>query len=227
MRSGDRGGHTTGLFRPIHWPCWWLRRKWAGAPPCSTHIVCWIAKCTSCSSCGSCSDQTHQAVAHEDLGGDGQSKSQSYFAIGGLPPIISSWRQSPWDSRPEIFVLRLNPCGHKPYVTSNILSDERMGLCLLNRLSLSSNVRIAHIASYLNSSFCTTHKCSVSTGFSEQIMPITYFMLQRQLSPLNGLKLDHRLLYFPCLASPCPIPRTCSCSLFCMTSACCLHNFVI
>jgi hypothetical protein len=30
-------------------------------------------------------------------------QSQSYYRTGGLPPIISSWRQAPWDSRPEIF----------------------------------------------------------------------------------------------------------------------------
>jgi hypothetical protein len=30
-------------------------------------------------------------------------QSQSYFTTGRLPPIISSWRQTPWDSRPEIF----------------------------------------------------------------------------------------------------------------------------
>jgi hypothetical protein len=31
------------------------------------------------------------------------SQSQSYFTTGGLPPIISSWRQAPWDPRPEIY----------------------------------------------------------------------------------------------------------------------------
>jgi hypothetical protein len=29
-------------------------------------------------------------------------KSQIYFTTGGLPPISSSWQQSPWDSRPVI-----------------------------------------------------------------------------------------------------------------------------
>jgi hypothetical protein len=32
-----------------------------------------------------------------------QSQSQSYFTAGGLPPISSSWRQVPWDPRPNIF----------------------------------------------------------------------------------------------------------------------------
>jgi hypothetical protein len=29
------------------------------------------------------------------------SQRQSYFTTGGLPPIISSWRRAPWDSRPD------------------------------------------------------------------------------------------------------------------------------
>jgi hypothetical protein len=33
---------------------------------------------------------------------DCQSQSHSYFTTGGLPPISSSWRQAPWDSRPVI-----------------------------------------------------------------------------------------------------------------------------
>jgi hypothetical protein len=46
------------------------------------------------------------------------SQSQSYFTIGGLPPISSSWRQTPSDSRPAFF--QLNTCGHNPYVTSTL-----------------------------------------------------------------------------------------------------------
>jgi hypothetical protein len=34
---------------------------------------------------------------------DCQSQSQRYFTTGGLLPISSSWRQAPWDSRPEFF----------------------------------------------------------------------------------------------------------------------------
>jgi hypothetical protein len=33
-----------------------------------------------------------------------KSQSQGYFTTGGLPPISSSWRQTLWDSRPEIFL---------------------------------------------------------------------------------------------------------------------------
>jgi hypothetical protein len=48
-----------------------------------------------------------------------QIQSQSYFTTGGLSPISSSWRQAPWDSRPQIF-FQLNSCGNSPYVTSSL-----------------------------------------------------------------------------------------------------------
>jgi hypothetical protein len=48
-----------------------------------------------------------------------QSQSQSHFTTGGLPPISSSWRQAPWDSRQVIFC-QLNTCSHSPYVTSSL-----------------------------------------------------------------------------------------------------------
>jgi hypothetical protein len=44
-----------------------------------------------------------------------------YFTTGGLPPIRSSWRQPPWESRPLIFDFQLNTCGHSPYVTLKML----------------------------------------------------------------------------------------------------------
>jgi hypothetical protein len=43
----------------------------------------------------------------------------SYFTIGGLPPISSSWRRAPWDSRPEFFS-QLNTCGRIPHITSSL-----------------------------------------------------------------------------------------------------------
>jgi hypothetical protein len=52
------------------------------------------------------------------------SQSQSHFTTGGLPPICSSWRQAPWDLRPD-FSFQINTCGHSPYVTSSL---ERMCL---------------------------------------------------------------------------------------------------
>jgi hypothetical protein len=46
---------------------------------------------------------------------------------GGLPLIISSWRQAPWGSRAVIF-LQLNPWGHSLYVTASLT---RRWVCLL------------------------------------------------------------------------------------------------
>jgi hypothetical protein len=44
---------------------------------------------------------------------------KSYFTTGGLPPISSSWRQAPWDSRPSIH-FQLNTCCHNSYVISSV-----------------------------------------------------------------------------------------------------------
>jgi hypothetical protein len=62
-----------------------------------------------------------------------QNQSQSYFTAGGLPPISSSWRQAPWDSRLVIF--QLNTCGYNPYVTSSLT---RGWVCHLQLLLLAS-----------------------------------------------------------------------------------------
>jgi hypothetical protein len=53
---------------------------------------------------------------------------QSYCMTVGLPLFSSSRRQAPWDSRPQIF-FQLNPCGHRPYVTSSL--TRRWVCCLL------------------------------------------------------------------------------------------------
>jgi hypothetical protein len=42
------------------------------------------------------------------------SQRQSYFTTGGLPPISSSCRQAPWDSRQTNFIFQLNTCGYSP-----------------------------------------------------------------------------------------------------------------
>jgi hypothetical protein len=47
-------------------------------------------------------------------------QSQSYFTAGGLPPISSSWRQAPWDSRHSNFIFQLNTCHYSPCVTSSL-----------------------------------------------------------------------------------------------------------
>jgi hypothetical protein len=47
-----------------------------------------------------------------------------------------------------------------------------MGLSLMNMLGISSSVHFTHTMLLNISSFCTTHKSSISTGFTEQIMPV-------------------------------------------------------
>jgi hypothetical protein len=47
----------------------------------------------------------------------------------GLPSISSSWRQTPWDSRPSFF--QLNTCFHSPYVTFSLTGGWVCSLQLL------------------------------------------------------------------------------------------------
>jgi hypothetical protein len=64
----------------------------------------------------------------------------------------------------------MNPCGNSPYVTSSL--TRRWG-CLLWRCLAFRQLYVWHIWHVIeNFSFCTTHKSSISTGFTEQIMPI-------------------------------------------------------
>jgi hypothetical protein len=59
----------------------------------------------------------------------------------------------------------------------NILSDEKMGLSLINMLGLSSSVRITHTQHVTeNFSFCTTYKLSVSTGSAKHVMSILHIL---------------------------------------------------
>jgi hypothetical protein len=51
-------------------------------------------------------------------------RTQSHFTTGGLPPISSSWRQTPCNPRPVFFFNWTLPV----IVLCNILSDERTGL---------------------------------------------------------------------------------------------------
>jgi hypothetical protein len=99
-----------------------------------------------------------------------QSQSQDYFMSDGLPPISSSWRQAPGDSRPVILFVQVNTCGHSPYVTSSLT---RGFVCLLWICLAFRQVYISQIKNVIqNLSFCTTQKSYISTGFTEQIMPI-------------------------------------------------------
>jgi hypothetical protein len=72
-------------------------------------------------------------------------QSQTCFTTGGLPPISSFWRQTPWGSRPNIFLfLQLNHCGRSPYVTSTLTRGSVSSLT--NRRRLCQVLSIVHIA---------------------------------------------------------------------------------
>jgi hypothetical protein len=83
-----------------------------------------------------------------------------------------------------------------------------------------SSVRIAHRARYWKfflvhyiQVLCQSVLCKAGHAY------LTYLMLQRQLSHLNGRKLDHRQVsasYILCMASPCPMLQTCSFPWFCI-----------
>jgi hypothetical protein len=105
---------------------------------------------------------------------------------------LAVYRQSvrfgakPLETHDQIFFF--NPCVLSPYVTS---SDEKMGLSLMLRLL--SSVRIAHIACYWTlfllhyiQVLCQYRLCKVHHAY------VTYLMVQRQLSHLNGRNLDRR-----------------------------------
>jgi hypothetical protein len=64
-----------------------------------------------------------------------QTQSQSYFTTGGLPPINSSRCHAPWKSRSDYFFF-FATAPLRPYSLRNTLSDERLGLSLMNMLGL-------------------------------------------------------------------------------------------
>jgi hypothetical protein len=75
-----------------------------------------------------------------------QCQGQNYFTTVGLPPISSSWRKAPSDSRSEIF--QLNSCGHSPHVICSLTREWVCNLQLLLALAsaviLSSESRGTH-----------------------------------------------------------------------------------
>jgi hypothetical protein len=86
---------------------------------------------------------------HSDLSqSQSQSQSQSYFTIGGLPQISSSWLRAPRASQPECFFFfsHLNTCGHSPYITSSLTRRRvchlKLLLTLANAFILGSDSRV-------------------------------------------------------------------------------------
>jgi hypothetical protein len=89
------------------------------------------------------------------------------------------------------FSFQLSPCGNSLYVSST-LTRRSVGLLWICS-AFSSSVRIAHIAWYwkffvlhYTQVLCQCRLCKADHAY------LTYLMLQRQLSHMNGLKLDHR-----------------------------------
>jgi hypothetical protein len=89
------------------------------------------------------------------------------------------------------FSFQLSSCSNSLYVTSS-LTRRWVGL-LWTYPTFSSSVRIAHVACYCKyfllhhtQVLCQYRLCRVDHSY------ITCLMLQRQLSHMNGLKLNHR-----------------------------------
>jgi hypothetical protein len=88
------------------------------------------------------------------------------------------------------FFFQLNLCSHSTCVT---LSDEKMGLSLMNMLGLSSSVRIAHTRIPYYWKFFHLHYIQVLCQYrlyKADHAYLTYLILQRQLSRLNRHELD-------------------------------------
>jgi hypothetical protein len=116
-----------------------------------------------------------------------QSQSQSYFTTDGLVPINSSWRQAPWDPRPETF-FQLSSCGNSPYVTSSWREDRFVSYeyaWIFVKCSFRTYIMLLKIPPFA----LRTSPLSVQVLQSKPCK-LTSLMLQRQLSHLNGRKLD-------------------------------------
>jgi hypothetical protein len=113
----------------------------------------------------------HRLAYRTELNWTQPSQSQSYLTSGSLPTISSYWNQASWDPRPGVFFFfNWTLRGNSPYATSALT---RGWVCLLRICLAFRQVYVSHIEHVVqNSSFCSIHKSSVNTGFSEQIMPI-------------------------------------------------------
>jgi hypothetical protein len=89
-------------------------------------------------------------------------------------------------------LFQLNPCCHSPYVTTSL--TRRWGCPLWISLAL-SRLRFAHITCYwkffllyciLVQILCPSRICKADHAY------FSYLMLQRQITHMNGRKLDHR-----------------------------------
>jgi hypothetical protein len=127
------------------------------------------------------------------------------------------------------FYFQLNLCSHNPYVRSCLM---RGWVCLL---------WIGF--TFVKCTYCTYSMLLKILAFAVYTSPLSVQALQSRscLSYLSyattaaylleclwaWLPPSLSLLYFLCLALPYPVLQTCSFSWFYMSSACCLHSFVI
>jgi hypothetical protein len=113
------------------------------------------------------------------------------YWLSKLPPISSSWRQASWDSRPEMFFFQRNPCGHSLYVTSSLM---RRWVCLswTCLAFVKCTYRTSSILLKILPFYYVYIILCQSTFYKADYAYLTYFMIQRQLSHLNGRKLDQR-----------------------------------
>jgi hypothetical protein len=70
-------------------------------------------------------------LLYEAVYNQSQVKVKVTLRLAVLPPISSSWRQAPGNSRHSNFTFHLNTCGYSPYVTS---SQTRGWVCRLQLL---------------------------------------------------------------------------------------------
>jgi hypothetical protein len=98
------------------------------------------------------------------------SQRQSYFTTCGLQPISSSWRQARWDSRPDFvfsnWTLAVIVLMQHPLWREDGFVSYEYPWPFVRRTYRTYSILLKM------SSFCTTHRSSLSTGFTEQIMPI-------------------------------------------------------
>jgi hypothetical protein len=114
----------------------------------------------------------------------------------------------PLETHNQSLFFQLNPCSHS---LCNILSDEEIGLSLMNMLGLYSSVCIAHTACHWK--FFLVHYIQVVCQYrlcKADHAYLTYLMVQRQLSYLNNRKLDHQQVWASYILTDLPP----SCSLY-------------
>jgi hypothetical protein len=103
--------------------------------------------------------------------------------------MSSSWRQPPSDPRTEIFFPQLSPCGNSPY--EHPLSPEDGSVSYEYAWPSFKRTYRTYSMSFEILPFALYIFCQYKISKADHAY-LTYLMLQRQLSHLNGRKLDNR-----------------------------------